>query len=300
MYSNRTLRIQAVVVQDVGAGQVAKRRTISRFAAGEHSHAVTRVAAYLRVSTDMQARSGLGLADQRAKVLAMATVKGWPEPVIYMDEGISGTKESRQRPALARMMDAAARGEIDAIIINSIDRLARKARLMLELSDELKRYGVTLVSCKESVDTTTPAGQMVLTVLAAMAQFERDLISQRTRDALAEHSRRDGESGGRLPYGYARDGKALRVIREQARLVRLIFALRASGATLRAIATEMNRHRYPAPQSAHWHHSSVAAVLANELYYRGGQRGLSTFRWPIILAATPDSGVSHVTRDETA
>lgn len=269
---------------------MAKPRKKSGLAASEHGHGIARIAAYLRVSTDMQARSGLGLADQRSKVLAMATVKGWPQPTFYVDEGISGTKESRQRPALGQMMDAAARGEIDAIIVNSIDRLARKARLTLELAEELQRSGVTLVSCKESIDTTTPAGQLFLTVLAGMAQFERDLIAERTRVALAEHSRRDGESGGRLPYGYVREANGLHVDRTQARVVRLIFSLREQRMTLRTIAGQLNKRGYASPQGTHWHHSSVAAVLANALYYHGGQRGESTLRWPVILA---DNTVTH-------
>lgn len=271
------------VVQIFGGGEVAKPRKKTRFSAAEQGRQFARVAAYLRVSTEEQARSGLGLSAQRAKVEAMATVKDWPPPLFYVDEGISGTKESRNRPALAQMMDAAAAGEIDAIIVNSIDRLARKARLTLELAEEFQRYGVTLVSCKENIDTTTPAGQLFLTVLAGMAQFERDLIADRTRVALAEHSRRDGESGGRLPYGYAREEKGLRIERDQARIVRRIFTLRQSGLTLRAIAAHLNKRGYASPQGRHWHHSSVAAVLANEDYYRGGLRGASVLRWPVIL-----------------
>jgi len=232
----------------------------------------------------MQVKSGLGLGDQRAKVTAMATVKGWPEPVFYVDEGLSGTKESSDRPHLARMMAAVKAGEIDAVIINSIDRLARKARLTLELMDELGRNGVILVSCKENIDTTTPAGQLVVTVLAAIAQLERDMIAERTRAALAEHSRRDGESGGRLPYGYVRieQGK-LGVDPAQARVIRRIFKLRAEHLTLRQIADALNRRKYPSPQGKHWHHSSVAAVLANADYYLGGLRGASVLRWPVIL-----------------
>jgi site-specific DNA recombinase len=220
----------------------------------------------------------------------MATVKDWPSPVYFVDEGISGTKESRNRPALAQMMRAVETGEIDAIIINSIDRLARKARLTLELAEEFQQAGVMLVSCKESIDTTTPAGQLFLTVLAGMAQFERDLIAERTRAALAEHSRRDGESGGRMPYGYARDGQSIRVEREASRIVRRIFALRSQGLTLRAIATQLNKRTTPSPRGKRWFHSSVAVVLANEEAYRGGLRGASAIKWPAILK---DDGVAE-------
>lgn len=262
------------------------RRKAPLTGALDPARAITRVAAYLRVSTDMQARSGLGLGDQRRQVEAMATVKGWPAPQVYVDEGISGTKESLRRPALAALMAAVEAGEIDAIIVNSIDRLARKARLTLELAEAFERSGVRLISCKESIDTTTPSGRLVFGVLAMMAEYERELIAERVRAALAEHSRRDGEAGGRLPYGYLRDEeKRLRVSLEQARIVRRIFAYRygPDRMTLRQIAARLNRGGYHSPQGAHWHHSSVAAVLANAMYYRGGLRGASALRWPVIL-----------------
>lgn len=268
---------------------MAKPRKKSAFAPLSSERTVARVAAYLRVSTDAQVKSGLGLGDQQRQVEAMATLKGWPAPTLYVDEGISGTKESRARPALAQMMEAAQAGAIDAIIINSIDRLARKARLTLDLVDELKRLGVRLVSCKEHFDTSTPSGQMMMAFLAVLAQYERDLIAERTRAALAEHSRRDGESGGRLPYGYLRHEQRLLVEPTQARIVRRIFILRyAERLTLRAIAKRLNERHTASPQGTRWHHSSVAAVLANEVYYRGGLRGASTLRWPVILRDDPD------------
>ncbi len=251
--------------------------------ASEQHRQIARVCAYLRVSTEEQARSGLGLGAQQARVVAMATVKGWPAPELFIDEGISGTKDTRKRPALARLMTLAAAGEVDAIIINSLDRLARNTRLTLDLVDELNRYGVTLVSCKEALDTTTPQGQFFVTVIAGMAQLERDMISDRTKAALAEHSRRDGESGGRLPYGYVRAEDGVKIDREQARVVRRVFAQRAEGVTLMEIAARLNKRGVSSPQGRRWYASSVAAVLANEIYYRGGLRGASVLRWPVIL-----------------
>ena len=265
---------------------MAKPRRKSPIVALDPARQITRVAAYLRVSTDMQVRSGLGLADQRRQVEAMATVKGWPAPVVYVDEGKSGTKETRDRPALRRLMALVAANEVDAIIVSALDRLSRRSRLTLELSEEMAQHNVMLILCREGMDTTTPTGQALLTMMAAMAQLERDLIAERVRAALAEHSRRDGETGGRLPYGYLRDeDKRLRVSLEQARLVRRIFAYRygPDRMTLRQIATRLNKGGYHSPQGAHWHHSSVAAVLANAAYYRGGKRGASDLCWPIIL-----------------
>lgn len=265
---------------------MAKPRRKSPIVALDPARQITRVAAYLRVSTDMQARSGLGLGDQRRQVELMASLKGWPAPVFYTDEGKSGTKETKDRDGLKAMMHAVRAGEIDAVVINSIDRLSRKARLTAELLEEFQRFNVTLVSVKESFDTATPSGRLVFGFMAQLAEYERDLIAERTRAALAEHSRRDGEAGGRLPYGYLRDeDKRLRVSLEQARIVRRIFAYRygPDRMTLRQIAARLNKGGYHSPQGAHWHHSSVAAVLANAAYYRGGKRGASDLCWPVIL-----------------
>src|SRR5690348_1039411 len=112
-----------------------------------------RVAAYVRVSTDEQAASGLGIQSQVERCQAMATVKGWPIPTLYADEGISGTKDATQRPGLMRLLTDACDGQIDAVIILSLDRLGRKTRLVLDLVEELADNGVALISCKESLDT---------------------------------------------------------------------------------------------------------------------------------------------------
>ena len=246
-----------------------------------------RVAIYLRVSTEEQAKSGLGLEAQERRCRAMATVKGWPEPTLYRDDGISGTKDTRRRPGLAALMGALGRGEMDAVIIHSLDRLGRRTRLILELVDEMNRCGVSLVSCKESLDTTTPTGQFVLTLFAALAQLERDTIAQRTRDALDAHGLRDGEKGGRLPYGYIRVDTGVRVDRSAAYVVRTIFRLRQQGRSLRQIADALDRDGHVTEHGKSWHHSSVAEVLRHEDAYRGGLRGASALRWPAVLHSDP-------------
>jgi site-specific DNA recombinase len=256
---------------------------MARRAPGKADQEIKSVAAYLRVSTDEQARSGLGLDAQRAKVLAMAQLKDWPEPVFYIDDGISGTKETRKRPKLAAMMAAIESGQHQAVIISSLDRLARKIRLTLELVDEISQHAV-LVSCKEAFDTTTPAGYLFLGICALMAQYERDLIAERTRSALAELSKRSGDHGGRIPYGYVRTPKGVAIQDQQARVVRLIFAMRTRDkATLRAIAERLNKSHIPASHGGAWCFTSVREILAHQETYQGSQRGLSAFKWPVIL-----------------
>jgi DNA invertase Pin-like site-specific DNA recombinase len=242
------------------------------------------VAAYLRVSTDEQRESGLGLAAQRSRVLGMAAAKGWPEPEIYADEGISGTKEAKDRPALARLLGDAKGGRIQAVIVLSLDRLGRKTAIVLDLVEELTRHQVALISCKEALDTSTPQGQFVLTMFAALAQLERDLIAERTRAALAELGVTTGDKGGRTPYGYVRTEDGFTIEPAAVPLIRDIFRWREQGWTLRRIAAQLNEVSARPPRGgSRWYHTSVREVLLNEPAYRGGPIGESPFTWPVIL-----------------
>lgn len=239
-----------------------------------------RAAIYLRVSTEEQASEGYGLAVQRERCAAMATVKDWTVVGMFADEGISGTKDASERPGLAALLAAATAGELDAVIVLALDRLGRKTRLVLDLVEQLAAAGVSLVSCKESLDTATPQGQFALTLFAALAQLERDTIVERTTAGRNQRGKVDGEKGGRLPYGYSRLPTAIVVDAEAAAIVRRIFALRASGATLQAIAAQLDG---PSPRGGAWYASGVSDILKNEAAYRGGARGASTVRWPAIL-----------------
>jgi site-specific DNA recombinase len=242
----------------------------------------TRAAIYLRVSTEEQATAGYGLDVQRDRCLAMATVKGWQvEPIhIYADEGLSGTKDATGRPALAALLAAVEIGNVDAVIVLSFDRLGRKTRIVLDLVDRLSASGCQLVSCKESLDTSTPAGSFVLTIFAALAQLERDTIVERTTSGRNARGKKDGEKGGRLPFGYVRTPEGISVDLDRAALVKRIFRRRNAGATLRAIAGDLPG---PGPRGGRWHPSSVAEVLANVEAYQGGARGESAVRWPTLL-----------------
>jgi site-specific DNA recombinase len=198
------------------------------------------VAAYIRVSTDDQARSGLGVEAQKSRCAAMAVVKNWPTPTYYIDEGISGTKA--RRPQLDRLLVDVEAGKIQAVIILSLERLGRQTRLILDLVARITQHAV-LVICKESFDTQTPQGAFVLTIIAAFSQLERDLISQRTAAALAEKSRRDGNGAGRIPYGYLRTEDGVSIDPAAAAVIRRIFALRKRGVSLQDIAADLNTQR---------------------------------------------------------
>lgn len=239
-------------------------------------------AIYLRVSTEEQADK-YGLDVQREKCQAMATVKGWPVAAVFSDEGISGTLNENNRPGLLAMLQAAERGEIGGVIVAALDRLGRKTRIILDLVERLATAGAEVVSCKESLDTSTPAGQFVLTIFAALAQLERDTIVERTTAGRNARGKVDGEKGGRLPLAYVRGDNGPQVEPIEAVIVRRIFAHRWRGGTLEEIAADLNEAGIRTRRGRRWHASSVREVLLNEPAYRGGRRGDSPQCWPAIL-----------------
>lgn len=136
---------------------------------------------YLRVSTTGQGESGLGLAAQRAAVEAWAAARDVPCELV--EEVGSG---NGSQPVLQDLRGRLERG--DVLVVAKLDRLGRSTRKVLDVAESLERAGVDLVALDLGVDTTTPAGRLVLTVLAALAEWERAIISERTRAALAVKS----------------------------------------------------------------------------------------------------------------
>lgn len=131
----------------------------------------TRVALYARVSTKRQ-----DAETQLRPLREYAALRGW-EAAEYVDEGESGGSASR--PALDRMMADAAARRIDAIAVWRFDRFARSTRHLVEALETFRALGVEFVSTSEAVDTTTPAGRVLFAFIAAMAEFERDIIRER-------------------------------------------------------------------------------------------------------------------------
>jgi site-specific DNA recombinase len=149
-------------------------------------------------------------------------------------------------------------------VVYSLSRLARSTKDAIAIAERLDRAGADLVSLSERIDTTTAAGKMVFRMLAVLAEFERDLVSERTTAALA-HKASKGERVGELPYGWtlAADGVTLAADATEQAALRDMRALRADGWTYRAIAAELTR-RGVLTKKGHttWTHQSVASILA--------------------------------------
>lgn len=147
---------------------------------------------YSRVSTDEQADSRNGLEAQRSAIDAEANRRGW-NVEHHADEGASGKYINTN---LREVLDLLASGQGDGLVVSKLDRLARSVGHAVEIIELAQRQGWSLIVLDLGMDLTTPAGEAMAHMLAVFAQFERRLISQRTRDALAAKKRR-GERIGR-------------------------------------------------------------------------------------------------------
>lgn len=192
---------------------------------------------YIRVSTEGQAAEGVSLELQRAKLDAWASLHDAQLVAVFADEGLSGARADR--PGLLQAI-ATAKRERAALVVYSLSRLSRSTLDTLKLAGDLERAGCDLVSLQEQIDTTTPAGRVIFRVLAALAEFERDQLAERTRQAM-QHLRAQGRVVGSIPHGYQRDGERVVPQEQEQRILALVRELRGQGLTLRAIGDELTR-----------------------------------------------------------
>jgi site-specific DNA recombinase len=143
----------------------------------------TRVVAYLRVSTDKQADHGISLDAQRAKLTAYAELYDLDLVTVEVDAGASA--KTLDRPALQRALTTLKAGRADALLVVKLDRLTRSVRDLADLVDDYFRDGkYALLSVSEQVDTRSAAGRMVLNILTAIGEWEREAIGERTSAAM--------------------------------------------------------------------------------------------------------------------
>jgi len=214
---------------------------------------------YLRVSTQGQVDDGVSLKAQRVKINAWCEVNDYELVSVFVDEGISG-KSTTNRHGLRSALDAVGKG--DALIVYSMSRLTRSTKDMLIMAEGLEKRRVDLVSICEKIDTTSASGRMIFRMLAVLGEFERDLVSERTRSVL-QYKKSQGERVGNIAYGYELDidDKTLVENKDEQRTLTLIVELRETGYSLRAIADRLNDAGMTTRKGTAWKHQYVSSLL---------------------------------------
>jgi DNA invertase Pin-like site-specific DNA recombinase len=151
-----------------------------------------KIAIYARVSTDEQ-----NVDMQVTELRAYCVARGWNIVHEYVDKGVSGAKANR--PQLDRLMSAASKRQFDAVLVWKLDRFGRSVRHLVTAVATLEEHGVAFISVRDNIDMTTPAGRLMFNVIAAMAQFERELTIERVKAGMAA-ARARGKHIGRQPF----------------------------------------------------------------------------------------------------
>ena len=243
------------------------------------------VAIYTRVSTTDQAREGHSLEEQEKRLRAMCEAKNYKVYKVYTDAGISG-KSADNRPAYQQMMKDMKKGKFNLIMAYKMDRLSRSVIDFENFFNDIKKYNCEVQFIEGNIDTNGASGMMFARILEVFAQFERELIKERTLIGV-ESAVSKGHFGGKPPLGYKTklddEGKKLKewiINEDEAKIVREIFELCASGKTYFQISNIL-KEKYPKVISSirkdketneekityrSWTDSSISCILNNKCY----------------------------------
>jgi len=213
---------------------------------------------YVRVSTEGQVRDGVSLDMQREKVKAWANLHDAELISIYADEGVSGSKTDRD--GLRHAIDTVKEHKA-VLVVYSISRFSRSTIHTLAIAEELKKSGCKLVSIQENIDTETPAGRLAFRMLASCSEFEREQLSERTREGMA-HKRSQGFRIGSIPHGYKDDNGKLIPDETEQKIIRLVNKLRQEGLSLRQISKRLEARKVFNRNNKPFNPKSILAMVA--------------------------------------
>lgn len=206
---------------------------------------VETVVGYARVSTDEQGSNGAGLEAQRSAIEAECARRGWR--LSRIEEDVLSAR-TMKRPGLQAALDACRSGEVDGIVVAKLDRLSRSVVQFGHLLDEASKKKFNVVALDLGLDLSTPQGELVANVIASVAQWERKIIGQRTKEALAV-KKAQGVRVGRPPT-------------LPTRVVRRMQRERAAGKSLATIADKLNADGVPTAQGGRrWYPATVRYTL---------------------------------------
>ena len=231
-----------------------------------------RIVGYVRVSTVEQARHGESLQTQQQRIKRYLELADAELVDIITDDGKSGKNLDREgfQEVLRRLRN----DEVDGLCISRLDRMTRRVRdLIMLVEDVFVRRGKHLMSVAEQIDTNTPMGRAVLTILSAIAQLEREQIAERVHEVLQEKIRR-GERTGTIPYGFILDpadptGKQLTRHPGEQEIIGVARELRGDGWSYYRIAEELTSRGIPTKKgNDKWIHTSVRRILTRPAGWR--------------------------------
>ena len=222
-----------------------------------------KVAIYIRVSTEEQAKEGYSIAAQQEKLKTFCASRDWQIYDIYIDEGYSG--KNLNRPEFKRLLNHIQ--DFDLVLVYKLDRLSRSQKDVLHLiEDVFEPNHIGFVSTLENFDTTLSFGKAMLGIIAVFAQLERESITERACLGKREQARQGKWRGGPVPLGYDYINQQLITNEYEALIIRKIFQYYLDGMGMNAIANNLNQQGYSSKQNRPFTPSKIRTYLTNPLY----------------------------------
>jgi DNA invertase Pin-like site-specific DNA recombinase len=223
---------------------------------------------YVRVSTEEQAREGVSLDAQEARLRSYCTAAGLTLVEVIRDEGVSASKPLSSRPGGAALLRVVARRQVRHVVVVTLDRAFRNTIDCLTTVNawDLANVALHLVDHGgQSINTKTAVGRMFLTMLAGFAEMERRLTAERITAAL-RHKKGQRKAYGPTPYGFDRQGDRLILNPAEQKVIRQMRRWRQAGRTLAWIADTLTRRGIPAKRGGAWNPYGVRYILRNSLH----------------------------------
>lgn len=223
-----------------------------------------RAAVYARTSSQNQ-EYGYSLDAQVRRTVDRCESLGWEVGFVYRDGAESG--KDTDRPMFKRMLSAAEKRVFDVIAFWKLDRFSRSLMHAVQLESDLREYDVSLYSVTEQIDTTSPTGRFNFRNIASAAEFERDMIRQRTKMGLNELASERKWPNNSPPLGYELDSKGkLTVVEEEKQLVVEIFDLYIEERSMPEVAMILNNQGIQTQDGGKWTARAVGDILRNRIY----------------------------------
>ena len=255
---------------------------------GRAGAGLPRAVSYLRVSTGGQVDS-TSIDTQREQCRALARAHGLVLVGEYVDAGVSGAAASR--PGLEELLAAAAAGEVEVVLVAKLDRLGRSLLHLLGLIEHLNALGLRVISASDMIDTKTPAGRMMLQLLGAFAEFERERLRERSVDGAYRRVLAGGFVGSSPPFGYrpvpdptGAVGVVLDIDPTQAACIRQVYRLLVQDrVSLTRAIRDLNCVGYRSASGAPWTTSTLSRWVRGD----GPSTAAGAWRWRDLRVAIP-------------
>ncbi|MCX5782081.1 MAG: recombinase family protein, partial [Elusimicrobia bacterium] len=226
-----------------------------------------KIAIYLRVSTEDQAKEGYSLEVQMEYLETFAKKENYQIYKVYSDDGISGY--TSERPALQELLEDAKAKRFELVLVYKIDRFSRNLKDLLNLVYDLSANGVGFKSATEPFDTTTSAGKLMFQQLGSFAEFERNRIAERVFPGMIKGVQKGNWQGARYsPFGYTYDKqeKLLKIEEKDAELVKQIYKMFIDGKSIRNITAHLTRKGYRNRMGNIFSTKLIGDILRNRIY----------------------------------